>query len=148
MAEKYPVYKIEDVYHFNKYAPKASAALNAWSWVQLLMVLISISYLFGNIAAINSASTAYIFWYGAFVFLSVYSMTELMDRNPYAIGWEILRCGLGIGFLVYQDDWFGASGYITSIKFILGVYFILSIIITGWFVYKHYREDRKLALSM
>ncbi len=27
VAEKYPVYKIEDVYRFHKYAPKASAAL-------------------------------------------------------------------------------------------------------------------------
>jgi len=148
VAAKYPVYKIEDVYHFDKYAPKVSTALNAWSWVQLAMILFLISYLFGNIAAINNLSSSYIFWYGAFVFLSVYSMTELMDRNPYAIGWEILRCGLGVGFIVYQDDWFGASAYLSSIKYILGSYFILSVIITGSFVYKHYKEDRQLAVSL
>ena len=112
------------------------------------MILFLISYLFGNIAAINNLSSSYIFWYGAFVFLSVYSMTELMDRNPYAIGWEILRCGLGVGFIVYQDDWFGASAYLSSIKYLLGSYFILSVIITGSFVYKHYKEDRQLAVSL
>lgn len=146
VIEKYPVYKIEDVYHFNKYAPPASNALNVWSWVQLMMILFSISYLFGNIAAINAASTSYIFWYGAFVFLSVYSMTELMDRSRYAVAWEVLRSGLGIGFLVYQDDWFGASSYLASIKYILGAYFIISVFVTAWFVNKHYKEDRQTVL--
>ena len=75
-------------------------------------------------------------------------MTELMDRNPYAIGWEILRCSLGIGFLVYQNDWFGASGFLLSIKYVLGSYFIISIISTGWFVYKHYKEDRPIAVLL
>ncbi len=146
VIEKYPVYKIEDVYHFKKYAPAASVALNVWSWVQLLMILFSVSYLFGNIALINKLGSYWIFWYGAFVFLSVYAMTELMDRNPLAIGWEILRCGLGIGFLVWQNDWFGASIYLTEAKYILGTYFIVSILVTAWFVYRQYNEDRRSAV--
>lgn len=146
VIEKYPVYKIEDVYHFNKYAPTASTTLNAWSWIQISMILVSISYLFGNIAMINHLHTAYIFWYGAFVFLSVYAMTELMDRNPFALGWEILRCGLGIGFIIDQNDWFGSENYSPSIKYVLAGYFIISILITAWFVVKHYNEDRKAAV--
>jgi sterol desaturase/sphingolipid hydroxylase (fatty acid hydroxylase superfamily) len=143
VIEKYPVYKIEDVYHFDKFAPKASKALVTWSWVQLLVVLISISYLFANIAVINNINSVYIFWYGVFVFISVYSMTEVMDRNPYAIGWEILRSGLGISFLVSQNDWFGASRYLGTIIYVLGAYFIISIFVTGLFSYKHYKEDRR-----
>jgi sterol desaturase/sphingolipid hydroxylase (fatty acid hydroxylase superfamily) len=143
VVEKYPVYKIEDVYSFNKYAPTSSGALNVWSWVQILMILFSVSYLFGNIALINKLGSYWIFWYGGFVFLSVYSMTELMDRNPFAISWEILRCGFGIGMLVWQNDWFGASNYLSTAKYILGVYFIISVFVTGWFVYKHYREDHR-----
>lgn len=143
VIEKYPVYKIEDVYHFNKYAPSASPALKMWSWIQLLMILFFVSYLFGNIALIKNLDTSYIFWYGGFVFLSVYATTELMDRNPYAIGWEILRSGLGIAFLVYQNDWFGASQYLPAIKYILGSYFIVSILASGWFAYRHYKEDRQ-----
>ena len=79
MAEKYPVYKIEDVYHFEKYDTKTSPLFNAWAWVQLTMILLFISYLFGSIAYINSLDSSYIYWYGAFVFLSVYALTEL-DR--------------------------------------------------------------------
>ncbi len=50
VAEKFPVYKIEDVYNFEKYATQNSAALLTWSWVQLAGLLITISYLFANIA--------------------------------------------------------------------------------------------------
>ncbi|HUR67123.1 MAG TPA: sterol desaturase family protein [Chitinophagaceae bacterium] len=148
VIEKYPVYKIDDVYNFEKYDTKASSALNVWSWVQLLMILLFTSYLFGNIAAINNLDGTYIFWYGGFLFLCVYSLTELMDRNPWAIFWEALRSGMGLGFLWMQDDWFGSSAYITSVKYILGAYFILSIVATGWFVIKHRREDTTLTTAL
>ena len=35
VAEKYPVHKINDPYHLEKYDPKASAALQVWTWMQL-----------------------------------------------------------------------------------------------------------------
>ncbi len=85
VAEKFPVYKIEDVYSFQKYAPEYSNQLLIWSWIQLSILLISTSYLFANIAAIGSPG---IFVYGLFIFLSVYSFTELMDRNRFAFLWE------------------------------------------------------------
>ena len=66
-----------------------------------------------------------------------------MDRNPSAIIWELLRSGLGMAFLFDQGDWFGASVYLESAKYILGAYFVLSCFITGWFVMKHRKEDRQ-----
>ena len=141
VSEKYPVYKIEDVYRFEKYDTKTSTALNAWSWMQLLMILLFISYFFGNIALINSLDKTYIFWYGGFIILSVYALTELMDRNPWAIFWEAARSGLGLAFLLRQNDWFGTSTYLSPAIYILGSYFILSLIVTGWFVIKHRKED-------
>ncbi|HEV7781769.1 MAG TPA: sterol desaturase family protein, partial [Chitinophagaceae bacterium] len=147
VVEKYPVYKIDDVYNFEKYDTKTSAALNIWSWVQLMMILFFVSYFFGNIALINGLGTSYIFWYGGFIFLCVYSLTELMDRNPRAIFWEALRSGTGIAFLLMQDDWFGATSYLTTVKYILGVYFILSIVTTGWLVIKHKKEDSLVLAS-
>ena len=141
MAAKYPVYKIEDVYHFKKYDTKTSPALNAWAWVQLLFILISVSYLFGQIAYINSLDSSYIYWYGAFIFLSVYALTELMDRNRYAIISEILRSGIGLWFLWEQGDWFGSGQWVGSVKYMLAAYFVSSILITGFFNVKHYKED-------
>ncbi len=145
VIEKFPVYKIDDVYHFEKYDTKTSTVLNVWSWVQLMMVLIFVSYFFGNIALINSLDKTYIFWYGGFIFLTIYALTDLMDRNQTAIICEVIRSGLGLYFLYAQDDWFGANNYLFSIKYILGVYFILSVIVTGWLVMKHRKEDVTLS---
>ncbi len=142
VAMKYPVYKIEDVFHFDKYDTRTSPVLNIWSWIQLLMILFFTSYMFGNIALINSLDQSYIFWYGGFLFLSVYALTDLMDRNASAVGWELLRSGLGLAFLYQQDDWFGAEIYFSFTNYILGAYFIASIATTGWFVIKHRKEDQ------
>ena len=147
VAIKYPVYKIEDVYHFDKYDTKTSPALNTWSWVQVLMILFFVSYMFGNIAPINNINASYIFWYGGFIFLSVYALTDLMDRNSSAIIWEIFRSGLGLAYLYQQNDWFGVSVYSPVVVYILAAYFILSILITGWFVIKHRKEDQALVIS-
>lgn len=147
VAEKYPVEKIEDVYQFNKYAPRASTALQAWSWVQIIFALLFIGYLFGNIAAINKINGTYIYLYGGFVFLSVYAYTELMDRNPYAIFWEALKNAFAFGILYYYGDWFGASQLVSWINYVLIAYFITATIVTGWFVYTHLKEDRQLSVS-
>ncbi len=142
VAAQYPVYKIEDVYHFDKYDTKTSPALNGWSWLQLLMILLFTSYMFGNIALINSLGKTYIFWYGGFIFLSVYALTDLMDRNGTAVLWEIMRSGMGLSFLYLQDDWFGAANYFSPVKYLFGAYFVISIFVTGWFVVKHRKEDQ------
>lgn len=141
VAEKYPVYKIEDIYHFEKYDTRTSPAFNAWAWVQLTMILLFISYLFGNIAYINNIDTSYIYWYGGFVFLSVYALTELMDRNPNAVYWELTRSALGLYFIIQQGDWFGAGFWIAELKYLLAGYFIASLLLSAWFAIQHKKED-------
>jgi hypothetical protein len=64
-----------------------------------------------------------------------------MDRNTSAMIVEIIRAGLGFLFLVQQQDWFGASVYFPGVQYVLGTYFIISLLGTGWFVVKHRRED-------
>jgi len=138
VAEKYPVYKIENVYAFEKYNSESAPFLYAWSWVQVSMVLLFISYLFGNIAAIGSPN---MFIYGGFIFLSVYAYTELMDRNVFAIIWETLKNILGIWIIFYYGDWFGAEKYFEGINYLLVAYFILASFITTWFVLYDFRKN-------
>lgn len=148
VAAKYPVYKIDDVYHFEKYNPKTSPALKIWSWLQILMMLLFISYLFGNIASINSLNKYYIYEYAAFVFIGVYAYSDLMDRSPYAIIWELIKNIFGIFIIYNQGDWFGSSQYSNVISYLLIAYFTIATIITGWFVYNHYREDRHQQIAL
>jgi sterol desaturase/sphingolipid hydroxylase (fatty acid hydroxylase superfamily) len=148
VAEKYPLHKINDPYNFEKYDTKASPALQVWSWVQITVVLLFISYLFGNIAGINSLNPFYIYLYGLFVFISVYAYTELMDRKKSALVWETIKNISGIAILVQTGDWFGASQYIGYINYALVIYFLFSALVTAWFVLKHAKEDRQVGMAV
>ena len=145
VAEKYPVYKIEDAYNFEKYDTQSSMMLSVWSWVQLTLLLLFISYLFGNIAYIGKPN---IFIYGAFVFVMVYAFTELMDGNRSAIVWEIVKAIFGIGIIFYLGDWFGANKFLPWISYVLIAYFIFSVVITGWLAISTKKESRELSISM
>jgi sterol desaturase/sphingolipid hydroxylase (fatty acid hydroxylase superfamily) len=145
VAEKYPVYRISDVYHFEKYATKSSIAFSAWIWLQMTATLLFIGYLFGNIAGIGSPG---MFIYGGFIFLMVYAYTELMDRSAAAIVWEALKNGYGLAVIYYQHDWFGASAFFPGINTVLISWFTLSMAVTVWFVYRHRGEDRSLAVPI
>lgn len=146
VAEKYPVHKINDVYNMQKYDTKASTSLHVWSWVQITMTLLFISYLFGNIASINALNAYYIYIYGLFIFLSVYAYTDLMDRNKYAIVWEIIKNSFGIAIILQTGDWFGAAALSPVLKYMIGAYFLLSTIVTLWFVMKHAKEDQQVMM--
>ena len=144
VAEKFPVYKIEDAYNFEKYDPQASVFLHVWSWVQLISLLLFISYLFGNIAYIGKPD---IFLYGAFVFIMVYAFTELMDGNKYALVWEVLKAAVGIGLIFYLGDWFGANAFLPWISNLLIAYFVISVGVTGWLAFTTEKENRQVPVS-
>jgi sterol desaturase/sphingolipid hydroxylase (fatty acid hydroxylase superfamily) len=129
VVEKYPVYKIQDVFHFEKYDPIISRGHLVFCWIQMLMVLLLVSYLFGNIAHIGSPG---MFIYGAFIFLSVYAYTELLDGNRYAWVWEVMKNGVGLYILFAQHDWFGASAWVPSIIYLLAAYFVMASIASYW----------------
>ena len=144
VTKTHPEYKIEDVYHFDKYATHPSAAFAAWIWVQLVLLLLFVSYLFGNIATIGSPA---MFVYGGFIFLYVYALTELMDGNRYALGWEIAKTILGTGILYYTGDWFGASAWLVWIKYLLIVYFIFSCVASAYFTIKGIQKKSDLSVT-
>ncbi len=136
VAEKYPVAKIQDVYHFEKYNPTLSQGLLVWSFVQLLVLLLLLSYLFGNLAAISVPG---IFYYGGFVFLAVYAFTELMDRNPKAWVWELLKAAYGMYFILSTGDWFDLSKLLPGAAAIFVGYLLVSVFLSFWFSFKRER---------
>jgi alkylglycerol monooxygenase len=145
VAEKFPVYKIGDVYNFEKYAPGYSAALLTWSWIQLAGLLMTISYLFARIAAIGSPG---IFLYGLFIFLTVYAYSELMDRNRYALVWELGKNILACAIIYKTGDWFGASRYFPAINYSVIAWCIVSTLVTAWFVFIEFRTEKTLPLTI
>ena len=139
VAEKFPVYKIEDVYDFEKYSPASSNELLTWSWIQLIILLISTSYLFANIAAIGSPG---FFVYGLFIFLSVYSFTELMDHNRFALLWEIIKNILGVYIIYKIGGWFSNSPSVIQLNIPILGWLLLSTFITAWFVFIEFKQAK------
>jgi sterol desaturase/sphingolipid hydroxylase (fatty acid hydroxylase superfamily) len=124
VAEKYPVYNIDDVYNFEKYNPESSKALQTWSFIQLFILLGFISYLFGNLASIGSPG---IFLYGLFIFTYIYAMTELMDGNPRAYVWEGIKLITGVYLIINTNGWFGAEKLFQYIPHIVFAYLLAAM---------------------
>ncbi len=137
VATKYPVHKIDDVYNFEKYTTRTSKSFLTWIWIQLLILLLFISYLFRNIASIGSPG---MFVYGAFIFVYVYALTDLMDRSPYAWVWEGVKLLFGFSIIVYNGDWFGVSSYSITIKYVLCIYFFCSFALSLLFTFSKDQE--------
>lgn len=145
VAERFPVFKIEDVYDFEKYDTVHSKPFLVWTWFQLVVLLLLVSYMFGNIATIGTPA---LFFYGGFVFLFVYAFTELMDGSRYAFIWGLLCAALGAGILLYTGDWFGISAFNANIKYFILSYFILWVAATLWFtVARRSSEKENLILG-
>ncbi len=123
VIEKYPVIKIEDVYHFEKYDTPAPKGMLAYLWIQLFCLLLLVSYLFGNVASIGLTNMMY---YGLFVFAQVYALTEFMDRNPRALIYEIVKNMICVGGILYYGGWFGLQNYFSASSYILMGYFFIS----------------------
>jgi len=123
VAEKYPVYKIEDVFDFEKYDTPASKGMLVYLWIQLFCLLLLVSYLFGNIAAIGMPN---MFYYGLFIFVQVYALTEFMDRNPKALLIEIVKNMLCVSGILYYGGWFGLQNHFSASSYLLMGYFFVS----------------------
>ncbi|HSK12983.1 MAG TPA: sterol desaturase family protein, partial [Phnomibacter sp.] len=142
VEEKYPVEKISDPYHFEKYDPKVSRWVEVWSWIQMFVLLLMLTYFFGNIASIGLPG---IFYYGIFVFMMVYAYTELMDGNPLSGIYETLKNLFGAGIIVYTGDWFGiAAQYAWALPAILGYLFVSTLVtaVLAWDQYKNEMNAR------
>jgi alkylglycerol monooxygenase len=137
--KKYPVYKIEDVFNFQKYGMGHSPLLMYWAVTQMLVTLLFITYLFDNIAKIGLPN---IFVYGAFIFVTVYSYTELMDGKRISIFWEILRLVFAVGILFYYGGWFGLESIIPFGNYAVLGYLIVSLLANGYFISVEFGKEK------
>lgn len=132
VKEKYPVYYIDDLDHYNKFDTPASKAFITWSWIQMLFNYFLLIYFF---AFISKIGTPHIFFYGAFIFISVYAYTELMDQNRNAFFMELFKSILGLSLIYYYGDWFFSSQYWPWYHYVVGGYFLVSVLAVGYFAY-------------
>lgn len=136
--EKYPVTKITNVYDFEKYGVQHPKKLMYWSLFQAITTLLLISYLYNSIALIGLPN---VFIYGAFLFLTVYSYTELMDTRKISVFWESIRFAFGIGLIFYFGDWFGMNQLFPFASYVIASYLVLSLLVTIYFVSSNFEKE-------
>ncbi|HCF04123.1 sterol desaturase family protein [Flavobacterium sp.] len=141
--EKYPVTKISNVFSFNKYGTQHSNILMYWSAIQMFVTLGLVSYLYLSIAQMELQN---IFIYGTFIFISVYSYTELMDTNNYSLFWESVRFVFGIGIISYFGNWFNIDANIPFGTQIVISYLAISLGVNIYFVSSGFKSE-KLAMA-
>jgi sterol desaturase/sphingolipid hydroxylase (fatty acid hydroxylase superfamily) len=137
--EKYPVAKITNVYQFTKYGSQHSKLLLYWSLFQLFLTLGLVSILYLSIANLSLEN---IFIYAFFIFISVYSYTELMDTNKYAMLWETIRFTYGIGVVVTLGNWFQIDQLIPYGTYLVMAFISLSFFGTLYFVSTDFKSEK------
>jgi len=137
--EKYPVAKITNVYDFNKYGTQHSSKLMYWSVLQLFITLSLVSYLYLSIGQLDIQN---IFIYGTFIFISVYSYTELMDTNKFSLFWESIRFIFGIGIITYLGNWFEIDAIIPFGTYFVVTYLTLSLFTNIYFVIYGFKSEK------
>jgi len=129
VEESYPVNKIKDPYDFKKYSTEASLYMKIFCIIQLIFMLFSISFLISNkkYFSVND-----LYFFGLFIFISIYTYTELMDRNRIAIFFEVIKNMIGIYAIYWKNELFFIENIYLNIDLFLGFYFIASMIATTW----------------
>jgi sterol desaturase/sphingolipid hydroxylase (fatty acid hydroxylase superfamily) len=136
--EKYPVNKIKNVYDFEKYGNQYSKKLVFWAVTQATITLLLITYLFNNVAKIGLPN---LFLYGAFIFITIYSYTELMDTRKFSVFWESLRFLFGVAIIYWFGDWFGLNQLFPLANYIVIGYLVISLLVTIYFVSINFEKE-------
>lgn len=144
VKEDYPIDYISDVYSYQKFDTPASRSFIAWSWLQMFFTYFLLIYFFAFIAQIG---TPHIFYYGGFIFFSVYAYTELMDRNRNALYLEIFKAITGFFAIGYYGDWFFSSQHWPWYHYIVAAYLVISVLVTGYFVLYEMPREHKNATA-
>lgn len=142
VKDKYPVYSIEDVSKQVKYDPVVSPLFRAWAWIQLVVSNLLMYYLLANIGDYVFAD---VLLYCAFLALSIFAYTSLMDRHILAVPMELGKLFLGGYLLYHMDGWYGIDAVIPAGTLIVVGYCLLSFAFTLYFTFAEKVPEKSLA---
>lgn len=128
----HPEYSISDVYNFKKYDTPKSFPLLIWVTFQVVFHMLLALHLFKSIA---SYDFSYVLLYTCFLFCSIFAYGSLMDRSVLALIFELLKLAIASFLLWNLNSWFGLETMIAGATNLLIVYFVVSLLITVYFLY-------------
>ncbi|MFT6866586.1 MAG: alkylglycerol monooxygenase [Cyclobacteriaceae bacterium] len=138
----YPVESIDDVYGHQKYNPQSSKGLHIWVWLQFSVSIFMMLHLFNNIANLSFTDAV---GYGCFIYIMIFAYSMLMDHSMHAWWVQIVVAFLGLGIIYMQNDWFLLNNWIDSGHIAIMLYWVISVLATGWFTYfEIHKKDKQL----
>ena len=127
---RFPVLVLTDVTHQVKYSSPATWLLKALSWFQLAAILILQLYFFNHLSLFNWVE---LLEYALFIFLSVVSLTEMMNRSRWSWMVELIRWAMGLFWIGYRGDWFQLDQLISGGSVVVLVYLSISLLAQLYF---------------
>lgn len=131
VEKKYPIESIDSPLDYKKYYPKLSMKFQIWSWIQYFIIFSFMMYFINNLHFLSLLEG---FVFASFLFISIYSLTSLMDKNSMAWIYELLRSIIGIISIFIFGEWFYSFTYFSVISNSLIIYFIFSSLISIYFL--------------
>ncbi len=131
VQQKYPVAYTKNPYSQVKYDPQSTRALHAWSWFQYVLQTVLMLHLLINLGKIDAPM---IFVYGGFIFLMIYSYSDLMDRSPSAFWFELIKTIFGLAIIYQTGDWFYLNDMLPYGHILMASYLIISLFVVLYFV--------------
>ena len=128
--EKHPVKKITNHYNMEKFNPPASKALVYWSCIQFLVMFVFVTYILSHISLIGFTG---VIIFSVYIFVQVFSATELMNRNKWAPLHSFISTLVCFAIYFFDSSWFGMSSVSDLFPFVFLVYFFLQTILAFTF---------------
>ena len=104
VVERYPIDYVRDISGFRKFEPQYSDAFVAWSFIQMACTLGLMCFMFYRMEDISHRE---VLLYGAFLLVSIFAYTAVMDRKAYGVAAMMVQAAVGIGVVLSTGDWFG-----------------------------------------
>jgi len=128
---KKPIHVVEDVFGMVKYDTLVSKRILVFSWIQLFVLLAFTMYLFFNFGEIGFPG---VLIYGLFLFVSVFSITSLLDKASYAWISELIRFLFVVFILIRSGgDWFKLSEVFPFGPYIVIIFIFSSLMMVIYF---------------
>lgn len=104
VVERYPIPYYKHASEQRKYDSQPSVALQWWSAAQLIVHL---GFMYHMMFEIADLSFGQILWYGAFLMVSIFAYTTLLDRHQLSLWMEAIKFVVGLGIIYLMNGWFG-----------------------------------------
>ena len=121
-----------------KYDTKGSLNMHIWMWFQLAFHILLMLYMFQVMADFSFTSVVL---YGAFLFVSIFAYTSLMDYSSLALPFELVKVIIGVVIIYFVGGWYGLDTILPFGTMVLIFYMVVSLFLTYYFKKMHRSQN-------